>query len=351
MSKRAGPELTPELTPEQLKEIKEQQKAAQEQFAHDAKTLSERIDKDDALRRTTYALLLSYRLAHWAVSEICSMRGMTNGMARIAIDAQRRAALQPFDFVETMNDLVKQQLPWLESRRRELLAKRNTRIKRVKEMVQRLRRKDIPLPFHSMTALFGEGGFQHGDALAVFGDRVGLRLVLQWCSMLYAKAGGNVVLLTNDAAHSPPEHVASNVVPSQVWRNAGVIYADMKELLDPLTKGSMSKPVGMVVIEDIDNLLTESMDDVPRGARLARVTAMLAQYRAERGVATIIGVPTDDDPNDYEQEALYPSVLLEMPHIRISLQDSKLVGGSPVVIVGNDVIQRSKLVEQLEGEK
>lgn len=348
MPERAGPE---QLTPEQIKEIQEQQRAAQEEFASAAKALSERIDTDDDLKRTTYALLLSYRLAHWAVSELCSMRGMTNPMVKIAVDAQRHAALQPFDFVETMDDLVKQQLPWLESRRRELLAQRNTRIKRVKEMVLRLRRKDIPLPFHSMTALFNEDGFRHGDDLVVFGDRVGLRLVLQRCSMMYAKAGGHVVLLTNDMMHPPPKHVATKVVPPQIWCNAGQIYADMKELLDPLIKGMMGKPIGMIVIEDIDNMLTEQAGREPRRVRLARVAAMLAQYRAERGIAMIVGVATDDDSNDYEQAALYPPFLLTSPNIRISLQDSALVGGSPVVIVGNDVIQRSKLCEQLEGEK
>ena len=346
MPERAGPELTPE----QLKEIEKQQQHEREQFAHAAKALSERIDSDDDLKRTIYALLLSYRLAHWAVSELCSMRGMTNEMVKIAIDAQRQAALQPFDFVETMDDLVKQQMPWLESRRRELLAKRNTRIRRIKDMIGRLRRKDIPLPFHSMTALFGYAGFHHGDILVAFGDCMGLRLVLQRCSMLYTKAGGQVLLLTNDAKHSLPQHVAARIMPPHVWRNSALIYADMKELLDPLVKGTMGKPVGLVVIEDIDNMLTEAADNSPRGARLSRISAMLAQYRAEQGIAMIIGVSTDDDPNDYEQEALYPSSLLTSPRIRLSLQDSKLIGGEPVVVVGNDVIQRSKLLEQLEGK-
>ena len=57
MPERAGPELTPE----QLKEIEEQQRAAQEQFKHDAEALSERIDKDDDLKHISQGNLLLHQ--------------------------------------------------------------------------------------------------------------------------------------------------------------------------------------------------------------------------------------------------------------------------------------------------
>lgn len=319
MSERAGPVDDKEM---------------RERVERAAEMLTEKMQEDEELRRIAGTLLFSYRLAYWCISEVCAREGMTNEMAQWLIQAQDMAAKQSFNFVELMEDLTRNRMSWLESRRREALARQNTLKKKAKAMSQALRRQDIPLPWHSMTALFEEAGFRHGDMLLVFGPREALGLVLRRCSLMYRKTGGQVLFLST-SANEEYDAAADRFMQPTGWRNSCDIQASASTLLDPLLRGTTKSPVGLLVVEDLGNMLTERVAPMPRNKRLERAYMILKQHQADSGYAAIVGVPTDDDPGTYPDELHSPG-MLEEKGIRLALSEPLIIGGEPVVGIGND---------------
>lgn len=311
-----------------------------------AQQLQEKLASDPDLHRLGNTLLLSYRLAYWLISEICSFEGMTNEMAQWLIQAQDMKAKNSFNFLELMKD-IKKTMSWLESRERELLARNKTLKKRAKAMVAALRRKDIQLPFHSMTKQFDDDGFQHGDDLVVLGPRAALADVLRYCSHEYKRAGGRAVFLSTSKSKEP-ETFADTVISADGWWGAGDIVANVNALLEPIIRRSLPKPVGLIVVEDLERLVPEAKVPMSKLVRMRQAIMTLLQHQVDNGYAMIVGVPTDDDADDFD--ANYPAELLTRPRVLASLQESTIIGGEPSVVVGNDVVRVSDIQKKLKEE-
>jgi hypothetical protein len=301
-----------------------------------AEMLKAKLAEDDELSRMAGTLLFSYKLSYWLISEICAREGMTNEMAQWLIQSQDMAAKKSFDFIEMMADMKQVRLPWLESRRREAVARQATLQKRMKAMSAAIRRQDIPLPWHSMTTLFEEDGFRHGDSMVVFGETEALNLVLRRCAQSYYTTGGRVLFLSKQREEE--YKFADRVVSSSGWRNTADIQASLDTFLKPLLKPVDRKPVGLVVIDDLEHMLTNEVyrtEKANRRARLHRAYMIVKQHQVDHGYALIIGVPTDEDPGAHPDE-LYSEEMLNDNTIRLALSEPLIVGGEPVVAIGND---------------
>jgi len=330
-----------------MEKAREEQEAAerkiQEIFARAGKALTKRMAEDHELRKLAYTMLLSNRLFNWAISEVSALPGMSNEMVNILLKSQQeKAAREPFDFAETVADLQEKQMPWLESRRREALTRKNSRERRIRRMVEKQRKKTIDLPCHSMEALF-DNAFSHNDTLVVMGERRAVAPILQLCARKYTRSGGHVALLSSNEVATPKEHLAAHIVPPQIWRNAASIYGDMKSLLEPLSKNM--DPMGLLVIENLDNLLMMMPVAQSRMTYLLRSYGLLAQYQADYGGAMILGVLTDNDPLGIDRIQLYPPELLAK-HVFVSWQEPK-VSDIPSIVVGNDVLLLSDIEKEL----
>ena len=311
-------------------------------FEQAGSALKERIAEDDELRRLAYMVLFSNLLFNWALAEISSLKGMSNEMVQVLLKAQQEKAQEAFDFAAMVKDFQSRQMPWLESRRREAIAKKRTLERRLEAMVKQNRKKNIDLPCHSMEALF-ECNFTHKDILVIVGEGRAVRPVLQLCARRYTKAGGNTVLLSSNELARPNEYLAQHVLPPQIWRNAASVYGDLAELLTPFSKAA--RPMGLLVIEDLDNLLMMSPVPQSRGSYLRRSFALLQQYQMEYGGAMILGVLTDNDPLGLDRIQLYPPELLSK-HVVVAWQEPK-VSDIPSILVGNDLMLTSDINKEI----
>lgn len=311
-------------------------------FSRAGKALQERMASDPEIRRLGYMLLFSNRLFHWAVSEVCGLKNVSNEMVQVLIKAQQEKAQEAFKFAEMIDDFQSHQMPWLESKKREALARDRTREKRIKAMIARVRKKNINLPFHSMEVLF-DCNFSHNDILVVIGERRAVLPVLQLCALKYTKTGGHTVLLSSNEAPKPNAQLAAHIIPPQIWRNVATIYGDLDELLSPFSRGMT--PMGLLVVEDLDNLLMMSTVAQSRPTYLRRSYGLLEQYQAEYGGAMILGVLTDNDPLGVDKIQLYPPELLTK-HVCLSWQEPKL-SNIPSIVVGNDLVLLSDIEKEL----
>lgn len=327
---------------EMRRKQEEAEKKIGELLAVAGKTLATKMKEDEELRRLGYMMLLSSRLFTWSISEASSIKGMSNEMVQILMKSQQEKAREVFDFAALIGDLQDKQMPWLESKRREALARQRSREKRIKAMMAQVRRKDIELPVHSMSALF-DSNFTHQDTLVVMGEKRAVIPILQLCARKYTKSGGHVALLSSNEVVLPSSHLAKHILPPQIWRNAASIYGDLKVLLEPLSKGL--QPLGLTVIEDLDNLLLQSPIPANRMTYLRRSYALLEQYQMDHGGATIIGIHTDADPLGLDRIQLYPPELLAK-HVAVVWQEPK-VSDIPSILVGNDILLMSEIEKEL----
>ena len=311
-------------------------------FAAAGEALKKRMGEDPELRRLAYMLLFSNRLFNWALAEACALKGISNEMVNILVKAQQEKAAEAFEFAAMVEDFQNKQMPWLESRRREALARQRSREKRISNMVQRVRKKHITLPCHSMDALF-DCKFTHHGTLVVVGERRAVVPILMLCAHKYTKTGGHTVLLSSNEVVKPNDYLARHIIPPQIWRNAASIYGDMKALLEPLSKST--DPMGLLVVEDLDNMLMMSPVAQSRPAYLSRAFGLLEQYQADFGGAMILGVFTDADPAGVDRIQLYPPELLSK-HVYVSWQEPK-VSDIPSIVVGNDIFLLSEIEKEL----
>lgn len=233
-------------------------------------------------------------------------------------------------------------MTWLEERRREAIVRKNRRDKRLKEFSKNLRKKNIDLPCHSMEALF-DGNFTHEDTLVVVGEQRAVVPILRLCARKYTRTGGNAVLLSSNEVAPQEPHIAGTLLRPQVWRNAASIYGDTKELLEGYSRGM--KPMGLLVVEDLDNLLMTSPVMQHRQQYLLRSIGLLRQYQADFGGAIIVGVFTDDDPSGMDRIQIYPPAILSK-HVFVSWQESKVSDISSIV-VGNDILLMTDIQKEL----
>ena len=338
------------MNEDMLKRAQAEQEAIEQRMAESmvraGKTLTDRLKEDKDLQRLAYMMLFSNRLFNWAIAEACSLKGISSEMATILVKAQQEKSSEAFSFPDMVKDFQEKQMPWLESRSREARVRQNRRTKRLKEFASQLRRKNIELPCHSMEALF-DNNFTHEDILVVVGEKRAVVPVLQLCARKYTKTGGSTVLLSSNEVAPQAKHIASQILRPQVWRNAAAMFGDMKELLEGYSR--QMKPMGLLVVEDLDNMLMMSPVMQSRQQYLLRSQGMLRQYQADYGGAMILGVFTDDDPRGMDRIQIYPPPILSK-HVFVSWQEP-LVSDIPSIVVGNDILLMSDIQKKLAKPK
>lgn len=303
--------------------------------------------KTKEMQRIGWVMQFSYRLLQWAQMEASCVSGMDEMMLFLLMQIQEREAQQTgFDFEKVIRDFKERQLRWIEERMREDKARRISRDRRIKQLTQRLRRRDIPLPFHSLRKLFDEKGFTHEDSLSLIGRTQGLELVLRLIAIDYQRAGGTVLFLTSSNKREP-ERIAKISMPTFQWLNSCQIFARLRETLDPHVKVAKVPP-GLIIVENLDKALAKSELGIDRPNRLQRAFAMLKQYQHDRGVAFVAGIHTDEDPEGIDPMQIYPPLLLSCPFVQVKLKQSELVDWSENVCIGNDVITLGELKKKTE---
>ena len=337
---------------EELKAIHQKQleraQAMERAAAEAAEKLQALMQQDSDLSRLAYMILFGYRLIHWAAGEAERVKGMSPIMQQILLESEQLKAREVFDFAEMIKDFQSKQMPWLEGQRREALARRRSRERRIKYLKDQLRRDDIPLPFHSMRRLFGEEGFTHDNILLVYGPREALGLVLRRCALDYQKAGGTVALLSGAENDGGDERIAKLMIPSSAWRDMCYVYDDLLTVLTPVTLMSKRDPIGLLVVEGLDNACPRSPVQASRPQRLLLSLSYLQNYHREHGMAVIVGIATDDDQVGVDMRQLYPPQMLNNPHVIVATKESELVAGSVNIVICNDVVPMDSLREGLE---
>ena len=331
------------LMNERAQQEQEQMGAA---FEEASTKLTSMMEKDSDLQHLGYMILLGYRFIQWAASKSSEYEGMSTLMLEILINAQERKSQDPFDFIELVEDFEKRQMPWLESQRKDSLMRRSARERRLKEFARKLRRKDIELPFHSMTAACGEGAFTHEKSLYLIGPSEALRVVLRYCLKEYQRAGGTAALLST-AAVEANEATAKITLPIGEWSNCANIYADTLKALDPVARGFPNRQIGLLGVDNLRSAFHHATPPIEEGQRIMFAANVFHQYQIERGLAMLVGISTDDVPEGIDPMELLPWVK-DRPHVRVAIEDSKLVDGSRNVVIGNDVIVYSQLLERLK---
>jgi hypothetical protein len=326
--------------------MKEEQEKVSEAFGQASEALKEMMDKDDNLRHIGYMMLLGYRLIQWAAGKASEYDGMTMLMLEILVGAQERKSHEAFKFVELVEDLEKVQMPWLESQRKDALMRQVARERRLKDFARKLRRKDIGLPFHSMTKACGDEGFTHDKTIYIVGPSEAVSTVIRFCLREYQRAGGTAALLST-VANDKDEKTARLILPPGQWRNCAEVYGSTLRILEPVTRGFPNRPIGLLGVESLKETFLVSMPPMEESQRIVFAANVFAQYQAERGIAMLVGVSTDDVPEGIDPMAMLPWVA-DRAHVRVALEESKLVGGSRNIVVGNDVMVYDQLLERMK---
>lgn len=328
------------------KRAQEEQQAVSDAFDLASTSLKQMMENSSDLTHLGYMMLVGYRLIQWAASKASEREGMTMLMLEILVSSQERKSREAFDVIDMINDFEKNQMPWLISQRNEAIMRRTARERRLKEFAKRLRRKDIQLPFHSMTKAVGDDGFTHESMLFLVGASDALRPVLRYCLREYQRAGGTAALLSN-VPQEEDEKIAKLILPLGKWRNCAEIYSSALTALAPVSKGFPNKQIGMLGIDSLKETFLASMPPMDEAQRLIFAMNVFHQYQQERGIAMLVCVNTDEVPEGIDPMEVYPW-LKDRPHVRVTLEDSKLVGGSRNIIVGNDVMVYDQLLERMK---
>jgi hypothetical protein len=327
---------------------KNEQERVRQEIEAAANTLKTMLTVDTELQHTAYMMLLGYRLIQWAAAKVSEYDGMTNLMLRILVNAQEeKSRSTAISFIDLVRDLDEHQMPWLMSQKNEALARDSARKHRLRDLDVRIRRKDIPLPFHSMCAACGEAGFTHEKSIILVGKLEAIRPILRFCSLEYQHAGGLAALLST-VATDKDDRIAKIVLPPNSWRNCAEIYGNLVSALSLVARGLPNKSTGLLLVDSLDDLLMVTSPPMDRDHRVMYAANLLLQYQAERGLALLMGLPTDQDPPGAAPLDIYPW-LEAVPHVQVALEESKLVGGSQNIIVGNDVMPLYQIMERLKG--
>ena len=346
---KIDPEPTAQEVEDALKRRAARPTVTAEQMRLAAKNLG-KLMKTQEMQRIGWVMQFGYRLTQWAQMEASGVQGMNELTLVMLVQAQEQAARDAgFDFQKVVADFKGKQLRWVEERLRESEARRVSRERRVKKLKQQLRRQDIPLPFHSLRAMFDEKGFTHEDSLSLVGHAEGVRPMLRLIAAGYQRAGGSVLFLTeNDKPE--PSRFAKLSMPILQWLNSCQILARVTETLDPVLKRAKTAP-GLVIVDNLDRALAKSEMGLNRPGRLERAFALLKQYQSDRGFALVVGVHTDEDPEGVDPLQIYPPLLLNCPFVQVKVEKSEIVDWSKNVVIGNDTITLDELTKKVEGDK
>jgi hypothetical protein len=266
------------------------------------------------------------------------------------LEIEEAKSTEPFEFIELVGDLQKNQMPWLESRKREAAVKRTRRERRMKKLRMQLRGPTVPLPFDIMHEPFKDINeshrFEHdNDALLVFGPRRVTSLILRLCAAEYHKRGGRSILLSM-GDDKPAEGQA--VFTPNVWHNCGDVFSSLAELLEAPMKEQL-RPFGLLVVDDLDHVLTETPLDEGRYARITRALAALREFQGDFGMTVIVALERDErEPKDVGLEMIYPPFLTSHPYLQVKTEPSKLVAGSENVIISCGTVEDTRPLFQLE---
>lgn len=342
------PEQQPDFAALMSERRQQEEQQVADAFANASETLKAMMEQDGDLRHYGYMMLVGYRLIQWAASKASEYEDMSMLMLEILVGAQERKSQEPFDFIELVEDFEKNQMPWLESQRKDALMRRTAREGRLKEFARQLRRKDIQLPFHSMTKAAGDGGFTHEKTVLLVGKAEALQPVLRYCLHEYQRAGGTAALLSNVAGEQD-ERIARMIIPSARWHNCAQVYSSLLSVLAPVASGFPNRNIGLLGVDSLKATFLMSIPPMDVQQRLGFAMNLFHQYQVERGLAMLVCVNTDDVPDGVDPMAVYPWIA-NRPHVRVALEDSKLVDGSQNIIVGNDVMPYRQLLERLKDE-
>jgi hypothetical protein len=331
-------------------QVQAKRKLETEEKMRHATALLQGLMKKKELQRASWVMQFGYRLVQWAQMEASGVEGMNELALMMLVHAQEQATQdQGFDFDKIVADFKTKQLDWIEERLREGRARRKSREKRLKQLAGRLRRKDVPLPFHSLRVLFDEKGFSHEESLSLVGHSEGVGLVLRLIAIDYQRAGGTVLFLT-DSDKPEPVHIAKQSMPKVQWINCCQILARLTETLNPRLKGVKEAP-GLIIVDSLDKALAKSGLDMNRPSRLQRAFAMLKQYQTEYGFALAAGVHTDNDPEGVDPMQIYPPLVLSCPFAQVRVEKSEIVEWSRNVCIGNDTITLDELKGKVKGNE
>jgi len=205
----------------------------------------------------------------------------------------------------------------------------------------------VPFAAIENAAANEEEEFTHKDIVLVYGPREALDPVLRHCAMHYQQKSGRAVLLSNQDGDDGDKRIAEITLPPGRWRNAGDIYGEFIQVMEPVVKEQI-KPYGLLVVEELDSLLRTTPIQEPRPRRLVRALACLLQFQSHYPMAIIIGVATDDDPEGLDLDQLYAPFMLMPPLVKISLEKSELVADSINVVIGDDVEPLYRMKQKLQ---
>jgi hypothetical protein len=318
------------------------------QQMHAAADRLQELVKNKEVQRIGYAIQFAHRLLQWAQQKAAQIKGIDPLALIMFVEAQVEHLQQPADFDAIMRDFERNQLPWLKEQLLESAAQDRVRKKRIRKIKEQLQRKDIPLPVHSLDALFDEQGFDYNQSLALIGDAEAVSLVLRWIAMGYQQAGGLALLLAN-RNEPEPEHIAKISLRVGEWCGKGTIFATLAEQLDPLLKHHPQNMPGLLVVDNLDLMVdTRELSEMPRPVLLQQAFSTLKTYQLERGMALLVGIHTNDDPDGIDPLQIYPPLIFQYPFVQVKMVQSQLTGGDRNVIIGNDLITLQELTSKLE---
>ena len=295
--------------------------------------MHELLTKNEDAQKMFRMLVAGGQLATWIMSEFGTMDDMTERIVELLYGQYQHAVSQPFNALELLETFEKA-APWLASKRNELLVRRTKRERRLRDLAQRLKRKDIPLPFGAMTRLFGEHGFTYRDLLVVLGPKDLIVPVLRRCAREYTTANGKTTLLVSGPVPPLPKRVATTVLPITSWRNCAEGQPEITQFVKTYLPDG-----GLLVVEDVDQMVSASSDPRGRMIRLAKAVVLLMQTQMDSGVAAIVGV--DDDRKEGDDDY----VELERAARVIRVARSQVDPTAAWIVIGNDVVKLTDIEE------
>ena len=246
---------------------------------HAAKMLEKVMQDDSNEIKYAGAMLFGLRLVRWAVSKLAEHPDMNSTMLQLIHNAQAEASGEFFDFMATFKHFKSSQLPWLESRVKSEQEHAKACERRVKKLTQMIKSKKIPMPLPPLESVFKEG-MEHDDTLILFAPAKVLEIVCRLFIKSYQDAGGwpTALLKTLRMPHGY-EQLPGLVHDEAHWKNTADTLGIFTEMLKAYSKAeAFSHPSGLMVVEDLDNLLASSPMMEPRPVRLVRAMGMLHQH-------------------------------------------------------------------------
>jgi len=334
----------------------QQQKEAERRMKlHDeaGERLEKAMEESADLRRLAALALFGHRLVNWASMRASEMPDVSAMMVGILYEAQQHAAGKMFDFPPMLAEFNQKLQPWLNAQAQIALERDEGRKARMKKLTGRIKSKAVPLPL-DLDRKF-ENGMTHEDIFPIFSHSTALPIILALFTKVYERAGGRVVVLHagEDDRHpitgkAGEEDVhASKVIALSGWRGKGDTVGQLVEVLRSSVTDQFN-PSGLLVIEDLDQLIAEEQTIEPRPARLVRSLATLQQLQFHYPIATVVGINTEhDQPQGMRPEELYPPYLTDRPHVWADFKPSQLAGGTMNVQIDSNIYPVTQLNKML----